>query len=39
MDDNLYFRLSNLYLAARKATTNLMRAKQRDANDNRDRGR
>ena len=32
LDDNLYFRLSNLARAALKATTNLMRSKQRDAN-------
>jgi four helix bundle protein len=39
MDDNLYFRLSNLCLAARKSTTNLMRSKQRDANNSSHRGR
>ncbi len=31
LDDTLYFRLMNLSRSALKATTNLMRAKQRDA--------
>jgi four helix bundle protein len=39
LDDNLYYRLSNLARSALKATTNLMRSKQRDANHPRDRGR
>ncbi len=33
LDDNLYYRLLNLCRAATKATTNLMRSKQRQAND------
>jgi four helix bundle protein len=39
LDDNLYFRLVNLERAARKSTTNLMRSKQRDADNRKDRGR
>jgi hypothetical protein len=31
LDDNLYFRLMNLAGAALRATTNLMRSKQRQA--------
>jgi len=38
LDDNLYYRLSNLARAALKATTNLMLAKQRDANARGNRG-
>jgi four helix bundle protein len=33
LDDNLYFRLTNLARAASKSTTNLMLAKRRDANE------
>jgi four helix bundle protein len=37
LNDNLYFRLSNLARAALKSTTNLMLSKQRDARDARNR--
>src|SRR4029077_20308971 len=39
LDDNLYFRLSNLTRTAQRLTTNLMLSKQRDANRPRNRGR
>ena len=39
LDDNLYFRLTNLARAAHKSTTNLMRSKQRDADNRETRGR
>ena len=39
LSDNLYFRLFNLARAALKATTNLMRSKQRHADDLDNRGR
>src|SRR5436190_21607803 len=39
INDNLYFRLSNLTRAASKSTTNLMLSKQRDANNGGNRGR